>query len=351
VGEDHFALTEEIDYDDSAIIVIEEEKDEAVAHDALLEPAEFSKSGTSPSALGQPIQDGPDAHARQFAAEPLIAIFWTERAHCVTPETATAATGPSFAPLVIRSDETAAIADVENRRLVDEPELQSPGQGQPPNGPRNLPIRHCFREAASEIKRLIEVNAAKRILIAIACEYSSSQRDESVATNFSAAFAFPLALALANDRRILLVDLVSNATCEEVGLEAGPGVLGIISGVCTPAEAVRPTSSPQVDLLSYGYAGAGRSNSVALDSIRLSTAIRSLSREYDLVLIIAAAAAVTGRSRLSDTTDIVLLTAPLGAVTMAAIAEDCTHLKSNGLHPAGVLLLDCSTSALNVLND
>jgi Mrp family chromosome partitioning ATPase len=350
---DHFRLTEDVDYDDSAIIVIEDESNDPVVRDDQVDPTASLDLEHSPIELWQESQGRPDVHASQALTEPIIlANMPDESAAYLMQEMACGDT--SFAPLVIQSDETAALAEVEERNSVDshlernagEPEPEALVQGPSFTATRELPLRRCYREASSEIDRLIVDSAAKRVLIAI-----TGQRDPSGASEFSAVFAFPLALALAQNRRVLLMDMVSNATCEEVGLDAGPGVLGIVSGICTPPEALRPTPSPQVDLLPRGDTDCVTRNDVSLDSIRLSTAINALSREYDLVLIIAAADALTARSRLSRTIDVAMIAAPLGAVTTEAIADDCAHLKSIGLHPAGVLILDCSIPVLNALKE
>jgi hypothetical protein len=352
-------VSEDFDYDDSAIIVIEDDSDEPVTPDDISEPSASWDSAMLSIEVGQASQRCPDAHAWHCVAETTIVVVLAETAHCVTQETADGTGEVGFSPVVIQSDETDELTEVEGRISigrrstfnVGEAVAASPIHGSSITTRRDLPIRGCYRKAASEIERLIKAKEAKRTLIAISGQDSSGQRDKYSASEFSAAFAFPLAIALAQNRRLLLVDLVSNATCDEVGLDAGPGVSGLVSGICTPDEAVRPTPSPQVDLLPHGDTDCRPNSGLSLDSIRLSTAMSSLSREYDLVLIIAAADAVTGRSRFSETIEIALLAAPLSAVTMEAIAEDCARLKSIGLHPAGVLMLDCSPSVLNTLKD
>jgi hypothetical protein len=253
---------------------------------------------------------------------------------------------PAF---VIETDETEILRDIEvkgadhSEFARSEVDRDSSTHRPQATKTRELAVHQSYREAATEIEQLISRYAVKRILFAIAEDNLASHPTKY--REYSTSFAYPIALALANDRRILLVDLASNSMCSDYGLAAGWGSSGIVQGICSPAEAVIATPCPRIDLLPRGELNAHHVEGVLLDSIRLATAINSLSREYDLVLITEAANALSKQSRLARAIDLALLLAPLGAVMIESLVGDRAHLEAIGIRPAGALLIDSSLRA------
>ncbi len=164
-------------------------------------------------------------------------------------------------------------------------------------------------------------------------------------------FAYPLALALSAERRVLLVDLVSNDACLELGFQSGAGVLGIAGGQMSPAETVLATASPQVDLLPLGAVECEQQSVRLLDSVRLATAIITFARVYDLVLITAGFDDVLEKSRLARAIDLAVLAVPAATNSADEIKAACTRLELIGIKPEGILLLDNPSRALSGSTD
>jgi hypothetical protein len=187
-------------------------------------------------------------------------------------------------------------------------------------------------------------------VIAAGDDFNSKRRDLSLGDS-ETSFTYPLALALSAERRVLLVDLVSNDVCLDLGFKSGAGILGIAWGNKSPAEAVLATASPHVDLLPFGAVECCQQTARSLDSVRLATAITTLAREYDLVLITAGIESFIEQFRLARAIDLGILAAPAGATSVEAISSSCARLESIGIKPAGILLLDSPRSALSDSTD
>ena len=180
--------------------------------------------------------------------------------------------------------------------------------------------------------------------------HEPTHRDLSLSKSVTS-FTYPLALALSADRRVLAVDLVSNDVCLELGFQSGAGIMGVACGRLSPAEAVLATASPQVDLLPFGAVEFEQNTERSLDFVRLVTAIATLAREYDLVLITVGIEFLIEEFRLARTIDLAVLAAPSATTTVESIKSACARLESIGIQPAGILLLDSASRAFSASTD
>ena len=358
----------EDEYDDSAIIVVEDGDGESQPEfDTPLETSQALDEVESHSEDGRPfschstLEECAEGQPLASQLNLSLSILVTDQPRILGQETAMPPIESSgITSFAVRTDEAAELLEHTATEIIDQPfnqtnkgiEREYLADQQPQAISRNLPIQECYREAAAVLERLIDSKAAKTVLMVVThCdEPEQTRRDLSLGVSVTR-FTFPLALALSAKRRVLLVDLVSNDVCLDLGFRSGAGILGVACGRLSPAEALLATASPQVDLLPFGAVEFEQNTERSLDSVRLATAITTLARGYDLVLIMAAFDSLIEEFRWARTIDVAVLAAPCGAISVNAVKAACKRLELIGIQPAGILLLDSASRAFSDSTD
>lgn len=189
-------------------------------------------------------------------------------------------------------------------------------------------------EAFRTLRTMLRVAPAQPARVLAVMSAAPGDGKSTVAVN--------LALAIAREgSRVLLVDADLARPVQHLALdvEAGPGVVDVLSGSCSLTDAVRPTASRTLDILAAGSTAAPLSDIVAPDRLRLL--LQHAAQEYDVVVVDTPPVLATSDAiMISTVVEGVLMVARVNATDRRSLTAAIQQLRLADAPLLGVVLND-----------
>jgi capsular exopolysaccharide synthesis family protein len=225
------------------------------------------------------------------------------------------------------------LSDVQVNK--DRPAIESPNGGKKSVSVRyvnpSLPAFESFRALRTS---LIFSNAVQRLKSIVVTSAAAGDGKSTTSTNLAAAFAQQGMKVLVMD-----CDLRRGRLHAGFDFERSPGLMEVVVGECTLAEAIHPTPVPNLFLLSAGKQPPNPTELLGSDPVR--KILLQLTNDFDLLVIdtppvLAAADAAV----LSSVVDGVIMVVRVGVTDRRAAKRSLERLQIVGARVLGTVLND-----------